>query len=362
MARVLGLDPGLRRTGWGVIETAGNRLRHVGHGVVATDSGASVPERLCSLYEGLVEIVARYEPDEASVEETFVNRNPESTLKLGLARGVVLLAPALAGLPVHEYAANRIKKALVGAGHADKEQVALMVRHLLPGVGDATADATDALAAAICHAHAAGTQRPLATGSAEPAACEGGPMIAKLRGVLDSLGDGWAVVDVGGVGYLTYCSAGTLASLPQRGQEVSLTIETVVREDHIHLYGFASEQERDWFRLLQTVQSVGARLALAILGALPASELAACIAAQDRAGLTRAPGVGPKLAARILSELRTRRSRSLPGAAPRRHAAGGPANADAIAALVNLGYRPTEAHGAVSGAARTLASMPRSRR
>ena len=131
MARVLGLDPGLRRTGWGVIETAGNRLRHVGHGVVATDSGMSVPERLCALYKGLAEIVAQYDPDEASVEETFVNRNPDSTLKLGLARGVVLLAPALAGLPVHEYAANRIKKALVGAGHADKEQVALMVRHLL---------------------------------------------------------------------------------------------------------------------------------------------------------------------------------------------------------------------------------------
>ena len=178
-------------------------------------------------------------------------------------------------------------------------------------------------------------------------------MIAKLRGVLDSLGDGWAVVDVGGVGYLTYCSAGTLASLPQQGQEVSLTIETVVREDHIHLYGFASEQERDWFRLLQTVQSVGARLALAILGALPASELAACIAAQDRARLTRAPGVGPKLAARILSELRDK-AEPMPGAAPSTAAAGSPANADAIAALVNLGYRPTEAHGAVSGAARSL--------
>ena len=94
-------------------------------------------------------------------------------------------------------------------------------------------------------------------------------MIAKLRGVLDSVGDGWAVVDVGGVGYLTYCSSGTLASMPAQGQAVSLTIETVVREDHIHLYGFASEQERDWFRLLQTVQSVGARLALAILGRAP---------------------------------------------------------------------------------------------
>ena len=178
-------------------------------------------------------------------------------------------------------------------------------------------------------------------------------MIAKLRGVLDSQGDGWAVVDVGGVGYLTYCSAGTLAALPPRGQEVSLTIETVVREDHIHLYGFASEQEREWFRLLQTVQSVGARLALAILGALPVADLSACIAAQDKAGLTRAPGVGPKLAARILSELEEKVP-ALPGAAPTPSPVGGTANADAIAALVNLGYRPTEAHGAVAGAARTL--------
>ena len=158
MVRVLGLDPGLRRTGWGVIESAGSRLRHVGHGVVDTDAAASVPERLRTLHDGLARVVADYTPDEASVEESFVNRNAASTLKLGLARGVVLLAPALAGLPVHEYAANRIKKALVGAGHADKEQVALMVRHLLPGLGAAPADATDALAAAICHAHAAGTQ------------------------------------------------------------------------------------------------------------------------------------------------------------------------------------------------------------
>ena len=178
-------------------------------------------------------------------------------------------------------------------------------------------------------------------------------MIAKLRGTLDSLGDGWAVVDVGGVGYLAYCSASTLAALPARGQEVTLTVETVVREDHIHLYGFAGEQEREWFRLLQTVQSVGARLALAILGALPAPELAACIAAQDRSGLTRAPGVGPKLAARILSELEDKVP-ALPGAIQAPAAAGGGANADAVAALVNLGYRPTEAHGAVTGAARAL--------
>ena len=179
-------------------------------------------------------------------------------------------------------------------------------------------------------------------------------MIAKLRGVLDSIGDGWAVVDVGGVGYLAYCSSGTLAELPAPGQTVSLTVETVVRADHIHLYGFASEQERAWFRLLQTVQSVGARLALAILGALPAQELAHCIAAQDRAGMARAPGVGPKLAARILAELRDK----VPAAPGAPSAAGtapaGAAGSDAVAALVNLGYRPGEAQGAVAEAARKL--------
>lgn len=176
-------------------------------------------------------------------------------------------------------------------------------------------------------------------------------MIAKLRGVLDSIGDGWAVVDVGGVGYLAYCSSGTLAELPAPGQTVSLTVETVVRADHIHLYGFASEQERAWFRLLQTVQSVGARLALAILGALPAQELAHCIAAQDRAGMARAPGVGPKLAARILAELRDK----VPGApAAAGTAPAGAAGSDAVAALINLGYRPGEAQGAVAEAARKL--------
>lgn len=178
-------------------------------------------------------------------------------------------------------------------------------------------------------------------------------MIAKLRGVLDSIGDGWAVVDVGGVGYLAYCSSGTLAELPAPGQTVSLTVETVVRADHIHLYGFSSEQERAWFRLLQTVQSVGARLALAILGALPAQELAHCIAAQDRAGMARAPGVGPKLAARILAELRDKVP-AQPGAPSVGASPAGASGADAVAALVNLGYRPSEARGAVAEAARKL--------
>jgi len=156
--RLLGLDPGLRRTGWGVIDVTGNHLRHVASGCIVSTLGRSIAERLVELYDGVIAVIERWQPDEAAVEETFVNKNPESTLKLGLARGVVLLAPAKAGLAVAEYANNEVKKAVVGAGRADKAQVATMMRHLLPGT-EAVADAADALAVAVCHAHRAGTRR-----------------------------------------------------------------------------------------------------------------------------------------------------------------------------------------------------------
>lgn len=159
--RLIGLDPGLRLTGWGVIDVEGNRLRHVAHGVVKVASDRSLAERLTDLFEGVTAILADHQPIEAAVEETFVNVNPGSTLKLGQARGVVMLAPARAGLPVFEYAANLVKKSVVGAGHADKRQVAMMVGRLLPGV-EATADAADALAVAICHAHRRATARRVA--------------------------------------------------------------------------------------------------------------------------------------------------------------------------------------------------------
>jgi crossover junction endodeoxyribonuclease RuvC len=149
--RLLGLDPGLRLTGWGVIDVDGNSLRHVAHGVVKVPADRPLAERLNDLFEGIAAVIAA-QPVEAAVEETFVNVNPASTLKLGQARGVVMLAPARAGLPVFEYAANLVKKSVTGAGHADKRQIAMMVGRLLPGV-EATADAADALAVAICHAH-----------------------------------------------------------------------------------------------------------------------------------------------------------------------------------------------------------------
>ncbi len=164
--RVIGLDPGLRRTGWGVIDVAGSRLGHVANGVVESDQTRDLASRLVQLYEGLQRVLEAYGPGEAAVEATLVNKNPTSTLKLGVARGAVLLAPALFGLPVAEYLPMIVKKAVVGTGHAAKDQVAVMVRHLLPGVEIVSADAADALAVAICHSHHMQTRRRWEAGRA----------------------------------------------------------------------------------------------------------------------------------------------------------------------------------------------------
>lgn len=151
--RILGLDPGLRNTGWGLISSQGNRLSHIAHGVVKSTADFALSDRLTEIYRGLMAVIDQYSPHEAAVEETFMNTNAASALKLGMARGVVLLAPATQGLIVGEYSANKVKKSVVGVGHADKTQVAAMVQRLLPTVGTVKADAADALAVAICHAH-----------------------------------------------------------------------------------------------------------------------------------------------------------------------------------------------------------------
>lgn len=150
--RVIGIDPGLRHMGWGVIERrSGGKLVHIASGAIHTKTGDLAP-RLAFLFDGLSEVLSAYMPDVASVEKTFVNRDPAGALKLGHARAMALLAPSKAGLDVYEYAPNEVKKTVVGVGHADKEQVAHMVKLLLPGAAPKSADAADALAIAICHA------------------------------------------------------------------------------------------------------------------------------------------------------------------------------------------------------------------
>lgn len=150
---ILGLDPGLRHTGWGVIERDGNRLSYVAAGRVNPDPELPMAARLCALAEGVSDVVRLYAPDEAAIEETFVNANALSALKLGQARGAAMVALAQAGLSVAEYAANRVKQSVTGYGHADKTQIQVMIAMLLPGSGKLAADAADALAVAITHAH-----------------------------------------------------------------------------------------------------------------------------------------------------------------------------------------------------------------
>lgn len=160
--RILGLDPGLRRTGWGVVSCVGNRIAHVAHGVVAAPESAPFADRLLFLFERLCEVIVEHDPHEAAVEEVFVNMNPASTLKLGHARACALIAPARAGLPVAEYATRAVKKAIVGAGAAEKAQIGFMVARLLPTAGPTCSDSADALAVAITHAHLRATARRVA--------------------------------------------------------------------------------------------------------------------------------------------------------------------------------------------------------
>lgn len=153
MIRIIGIDPGLRNTGWGIIASDGQRLSYIADGAVHSTADAPLAERLLQIHSQLVEVIRGHMPDEAAVEETFVNTDARATLKLGQARGAVMLAPAMLNIPVSEYAPNMVKKTVVGAGHAEKDQVKHMVKLLLPKAQLRTADSVDALAIAICHAH-----------------------------------------------------------------------------------------------------------------------------------------------------------------------------------------------------------------
>ena len=184
-------------------------------------------------------------------------------------------------------------------------------------------------------------------------------MIGKLSGIVDSYGEDWVILDVHGVGYQVYCSTRTLSTLPQTGEAARLAIETYVREDMIRLYGFATDLERDWFRLLQTVQGVGARVALSVLGTMPPADLATAIALSDKAALARAPGVGKKVAERLVTELRDKAPAYSSADPALVHLQGDLAEkraprpvADAVSALVNLGYAQVQASAAVATAAR----------
>ena len=228
------------------------------------------------------------------MEHTFVNKDAVATLKLGQARGIALLVPAQFGLAVGEYAPNAVKKTVVGVGHAAKVQVDHMVKLQLPGVKIAGPDAADALAIAICHAHHLQSAGRL---QAALRAAEG--MIGQISGRLDWRGPDHVLIDVRGVGYIVHVSDRTLAAMPGLGEAVALYTDLLVREDLLQLFGFPTMLEKEWHKLLMTVQGVGAKASMAILGTLGAEGVARAITLGDARAVQAAPGVGPKLAQRV---------------------------------------------------------------
>lgn len=157
--RIIGIDPGLRRMGWGIVESLGNSLRFVDSGTVTSNGDMDLASRLCQLHDGLADIIHQHQPHEAAVEQTFVNKDAVATLKLGQARGIAMLVPARAGLQVSEYAPNAVKKSVIGVGHGDKKQIHMMLKVLMPKAIFKGNDAADALAIAVCHAHHRGSAR-----------------------------------------------------------------------------------------------------------------------------------------------------------------------------------------------------------
>ena len=259
--RIIGIDPGLRNVGWGLIEVAGSRLVYIACGSIQTRADLSLAERLAQIHRGLTALIEAERPDEAAVEETFVNRDPQSALKLGQARGIALAAPALLGL-----AGRRICRQCRQEDH----------RRRRPRREGADRDDGENAAARLSDRLA--RRRRRAGGGDHPCPAPAGArarrgMIGKLKGLVDSISEDALILDVNGVGYVVAASARTLRNLPAIGEAATLHIETQVREDAIRLFGFLAEAERDWFRLLQSVQGVGAKVALAILGILSPAEL-----------------------------------------------------------------------------------------
>ena len=403
--RIIGIDPGLRRTGWGIVEAEGARLSYVASRLVASDAEEDLAYRLRAIYEGLMGVIGSFRPQEAAVEETFVNKDARATLKLGQARGMALLAPAQKGLPVAEYPPNVVKKTVTGTGHGEKRQIAAMVGFLLPKAKFESADEADALAIAICHASHRQSARAIAARARRGAAVRffgagrqasppsfvgrgqggGNHMTASTssrpslrpspRGRRDRRRGGDGRHDRQAQGHRRCGGRGARHHRRQRGglRGAGLVAHAAHAaggrageprhrdargEDAIRLFGFTSEVERAWFRTLQTIQGVGAKVALAVLGTLSPQDLANAIALQNWAAVEQSPGVGKKLAQRIVAELRARaQALSVAGLnVPASGRKGGPAStensaaAEAISALTNLGYQPAQASQAVAAA------------
>ena len=385
--RIVGIDPGSERTGYGCVETDGRRHRLVTCGAITAAAADAFPDRLARIYRELSALLLKMRPECVAVESVFHAVNARSALKLGHARGVALLAAVEAGCTVVEYTPAEVKRAVVGYGRADKRQVQHMVTLLLGLAQPPTPyDASDALAVAICHLHSApfGTvgignrdrgsnRRDLAlvadrliphivadTTSRILAAVPSSRarMIAFLRGRVHDKQPNRVIVDVGGIGYDVHVPLSTFYNLGDEGAEVSLRVHTHVREDALQLYGFLTELERQVFERLIAISGIGPKLAIVVLSGMEPRELVTAVQRADVARLTTIPGIGKKTAERIVLELKDRLTQIAVPAAPGAAAPESSADQlrfDLLSALLNLGYHRQQAEKAIDA---TVKSNP----
>ena len=390
MTIILGIDPGSRVTGYGVIRQTGRQLEYLGSGAIRTQVD-DLPTRLKRIYAGVSEIITQFQPDMFAIEQVFMAKNADSALKLGQARGTAIVAAVNHDLPVFEYAARLIKQTVVGIGSADKVQVQEMVTRILKLSDKPQADAADALAIAITHAHsiqhsfhvadAAGqneTQEKL-TALLRTRYSRGRfrlkiyldiypvlfyathnflqitriAMIGHLTGILMEKQPPEILLDVQGVGYELLLPMTSFYHLPEVGKQTSLFTHLVVREDAHLLFGFAQKTDRTLFRELIKTNGVGPKLALAILSAMSVDEFAYAIEREELSKLVKIPGVGKKTAERLLVELKGKfngvknndffmQADHLPSFSMEAVATTEPSN-EAVAALIALGYKPVDA-------------------
>ena len=322
--RILGIDPGYAIIGWGVLDYKGNKFSVVDYGAITTQAKTPFPLRLQMIYTDMIGLFDTYHPEVMSMEKLFYNNNAKTVIDVAQARGVITLSAQQKNVPIFEYTPLQVKQSVVGYGRAEKKQVQEMTRLILNLEKIPKPDDTaDALAMAI-----------------------------SLDGTLTYFDQNFAVVSCGGVGFKCFTTLTTLQSLPGVGKPVQLFTYLSVREDALDLYGFATTAELDCFKLLISVNGVGPKAALAILSELSADRLAVCIAGGDAKSLTRAPGIGKKIAERIVLELKDKMgvldlgSSSEVQAAAAANTAGSVA-AEAVEALVALGYGQSDAAVAV---------------
>ncbi|MFD0664357.1 Holliday junction branch migration protein RuvA [Thermocatellispora tengchongensis] len=346
--RVLGVDPGLTRCGLGAVEgRPGAPLSLVAVGVVRTPADDDIGSRLVAIERGIEQWLDDVRPDSVAVERVFAQHNVRTVMGTAQAAAVAIVCAARRGLPVALHTPSEVKAAITGSGTAGKQQVGTMVTRLLRlDAMPRPADAADALALAICHVWRGGAQNRLADALAR---AREDSVIASLSGRTAAIGPGTAVVEVGGVGVLVHCTPATLGSL-RVGEPARLATSLVVREESLTLYGFADADERDLFEAVQRVAGVGPKLALAMLAVHAPNALRVAVAAGDVKALTMVPGIGPKVAQRIILELKDKLGapEPVPAAVANGRAAAPAWREQVHTGLVGLGYTARDADEAVA--------------